>query len=100
MDGSDEIRPSCAECIKLRKVQPQDESVEITRDRCFLIARFRIYNVAHKLELSRYVDAEESNSSFVKTVIHVPGLRGNPQRTYPLAAVGDSFPGTFESYAA
>lgn len=32
--------------------------------------------------------------------IHVPGLRGNPQRTYPLVPVSHRFPGTFENYAA
>ncbi len=33
-------------------------------------------------------------------VIHVPGLRGNPERTYRTTAVGNTFPGTFESYVA
>jgi AAA ATPase domain len=33
-------------------------------------------------------------------VIHLPGLRGNPERTYPLTAVGQTFPGTFENYVA
>jgi len=32
--------------------------------------------------------------------IHVPGLRGNPSRTHPVAAVGPTFPGTFENYTA
>jgi predicted ATPase len=30
----------------------------------------------------------------------VPGLRGNPERTYPVTAVGEKFPGTFENYVA
>lgn len=36
----------------------------------------------------------------IPQVIHVPGLRGNPRRNYPVTAVGSSFPGTFETYAA
>ncbi|MCW5821650.1 MAG: DUF3696 domain-containing protein [Cyanobacteria bacterium TGS_CYA1] len=36
----------------------------------------------------------------LKSMIHLPGHRGNPERTYPVAAVGDSFPGTFENYTA
>lgn len=36
----------------------------------------------------------------VRSVIHVPGLRGNPERTYPVTAVESSFPGTFETYVA
>ena len=36
----------------------------------------------------------------VKHVIHVPGLRGNPERTYAVSAVGPQFPGHFHQYAA
>src|SRR5262249_37273785 len=36
----------------------------------------------------------------IPALIHLPGLRGNPERTYPIAAVGDTFPGTFEKYTA
>lgn len=38
--------------------------------------------------------------AIIPEVIHLPGLRGNPERTYPVAAVGDTFPGTFEKYTA
>ncbi|MFG1899262.1 AAA family ATPase [Micromonospora carbonacea] len=33
-------------------------------------------------------------------MIHVPGLRGNPERVYPRSAIGGLFPGTFEQYVA
>ncbi len=36
----------------------------------------------------------------IQAVIHLPGLRGNPRRTYPKTAAGPRFAGTFESYAA
>ena len=36
----------------------------------------------------------------IREVIHLPGLRGNPERVYPVAAIGLRFPGTFESYVA
>jgi AAA domain, putative AbiEii toxin, Type IV TA system/AAA ATPase domain/Protein of unknown function (DUF3696) len=36
----------------------------------------------------------------IQGVIHVPGLRGNASRTYPVAAVGRAFPGTFDNYVA
>ncbi|GIK62482.1 MAG: hypothetical protein BroJett018_02760 [Chloroflexota bacterium] len=37
----------------------------------------------------------------IRLVIHVPGLRGNPERTYKTtAATGPMFPGTFEPYVA
>ena len=34
----------------------------------------------------------------IQSLIHVPGLRGNPSRTYPATAAGPSFPATFEYY--
>lgn len=36
----------------------------------------------------------------IHNIIHLPGLRGNPEREYPVTAVGPTFPGTFEAYAA
>ena len=36
----------------------------------------------------------------ITDIIHLPGLRGNPSRTYPVASVGETFPGTFENYIA
>ena len=39
-------------------------------------------------------------SSFITNMIHVPGLRGNPERVYQTTGVGSRFPGTFEIYTA
>ena len=36
----------------------------------------------------------------IRQLIHVPGLRGNPERTYPVSSIGDEFTGTFENYVA
>jgi predicted ATPase len=36
----------------------------------------------------------------IRKLLHVPGLRGNPERTYPTTAIGSEFPGTFENYVA
>jgi len=36
----------------------------------------------------------------LKALIHLPGLRGNPERTYPVAGVGSNFPGSFQAYTA
>ena len=33
-------------------------------------------------------------------MIHVPGLRGNPERSYKVTTPGPKFPGTFENYVA
>ncbi|MBI5154657.1 AAA family ATPase [Candidatus Poribacteria bacterium] len=37
---------------------------------------------------------------FIQAAIHLPGLRGNPERTYQKSAVSTGFPGTFENYTA
>ena len=36
----------------------------------------------------------------LRGLIHVLGLRGNPRRAYPIAAIGSSFPGPFTHYVA
>ena len=36
----------------------------------------------------------------LRGMIHVPGLRGNPERIYPRTATGPDFPGTFKPYVA
>jgi hypothetical protein len=37
---------------------------------------------------------------YIQGVIHLPGLRGNPRRDYPKAAIGGEYQGTFEPYVA
>lgn len=36
----------------------------------------------------------------IRKTIHLPGFRGNPERTYPVTATSSVFPGTFENYTA
>jgi hypothetical protein len=36
----------------------------------------------------------------IRKVIHLSAMRGNPERTYPVTAVGPTFPGTFQEYTA
>jgi len=36
----------------------------------------------------------------LRRIIHVPGLRGNPTRSYQTTAVGEMFPGAFNDYVA
>ncbi len=101
---SEEIKSSSPSRItEILKVFSQQEKKKlewnVVRNRCFL-----------ELEI-REVDSKEKGFPFktspsgyiansIRTVIHIPGLRGNPERTYPVTAVGESFPGTFEQYTA
>lgn len=36
----------------------------------------------------------------IQGLVHLPALRGNPERVYPVTAAGPSFAGTFEKYVA
>lgn len=42
----------------------------------------------------------ENVGPMLRGILHVPGLRGNPERTYPRAAIGDYLPGPFAFYVA
>ncbi len=69
----------------------------VTRDRFFLVASIRWGGLGHvRLNTKLGVMLER----YIRETIHIPGLRGNPERTYIVAAVGSTFPGTFENYAA
>jgi len=72
----------------------------VERDRCFLTLRvkrdsrpFFWFNPEDILPLRSFY-------SLIQNVIHLPGLRGNPQRDYARQAVGRRFPGTFDTYVA
>jgi predicted ATPase len=45
-------------------------------------------------------DAVQVLRRALREIIHLPGLRDNPARTYSLTAVGETFPGTFDNYFA
>jgi AAA15 family ATPase/GTPase len=71
------------------------KNIVISRDRCFLTfidKKTDIFDFA--LENINSVD------EYIRRIIHLPGLRGNPERTYPITAVGPEFPGTFDKYFA
>ena len=75
--------------------------VSIIRNRCFLDINFKRKNVvAIYYEVSNTGGFSEPYSKNLLSLIHVPGLRGNPERVYPRTATGPDFPGTFEHYVA
>ena len=79
----------------------------VERDRFFLTIKFALRNRQTKhlvAEFSRgflddFQDAMMVENA-VRSIIHVPGLRGNPRRTYPVTAVEKHFPGLFPDYVA
>ncbi|WP_417067494.1 AAA family ATPase [Niveibacterium terrae] len=46
------------------------------------------------------LEPAELIEQFVKSIVHVQGLRGNPERSYRVSSAKDYYPGVFESYVA
>src|SRR5205085_1317517 len=72
---------------------------EIRRDRCFLGPVWAAQGPGGSTSFSGMrpgVRWEE----IIPRIIHLPGLRGNPERTYPVTGVGPTYPGTFDKYTA
>ena len=64
----------------------------VRHSRCFL--RFESQDGHTSQNLTYNLEHHIFNS------IHLPGLRGNPERTYKPASTGPQYPGTFEHYTA
>jgi len=67
----------------------------VVRDRCFLA-------VAITFERGSGFQFSPCGpiGKFLEDVIHVPGLRANPERLYLTTVTGDRYPGTFDNYVA
>ena len=52
-----------------------------------------------KLVAPATMPAHEASEHILR-MIHLPGLRGRPERAYPKTAVGDRYPGSFGNYVA
>jgi hypothetical protein len=69
----------------------------VVQDRCFL--KLGLGLKSRGLLLPDAESGEDLENS-IQRIIHLPGLRGNPERDYPVTAVGPTFSGTFEYYVA
>jgi predicted ATPase len=70
---------------------PKPQILNVLRERCFLTVKG---SINYSLGNSTFADVLEA-------IIHLPGLRGSPERTYTTAAVsGSTFEGRFENYVA
>jgi energy-coupling factor transporter ATP-binding protein EcfA2 len=74
---------------------PEKARYSVVRSRCFL-------GIAMLMQRDEVLLTPPGMGfeSLVREVIHLPGLRGNPERAYRTSAIGPTFPGTFENYAA
>ena len=79
----------------------------VLREKCFLDPQLVVIHPdfpdatpSIPLALPLPVTASAPFDNMIRSVIHVPGIRGNPERTYPVTAISDKFPGLFQNYAA
>ena len=72
---------------------------KLERARCaFTVsARRRMGNLS--VEVERF-DLFARFAHLMRSILHLPGLRGNPERAYPTSQVGEQFPGLFPDYVA
>jgi Uncharacterized conserved protein len=73
---------------------------KIERNRCFLDVSVSRRKDHEPFEMPRVFSQKYLFSPLLMGLIHLPGLRGNPERNYPKVATGPLFPGRFEQYAA
>jgi len=77
-------------------IEHTEHQMVLKRNRCFLTLTAQSQE-ATLFGMPFYSDLVKR---YINRIIHLPGLRGNPERTYPITAVGSAFPGTFEKYVA
>jgi predicted ATPase len=81
-------------------------SINFIRKRCFLEGSTSIVNLNNKNEVTKIAkegDPLVFSNTFgrdIQRIIHIPALRGNPERIYQVNAVGEEFPGIFDNYVA
>jgi predicted ATPase len=91
--GGQEIDDDTDEAVRL--------TYSVTRRQCFLVPTAKLTDRPGSTELpsaGRLGTSDYSQS--LLSIIHVPGLRGNPERVYESSAVGRSFAGTADRYVA
>lgn len=76
----------------------KNETLGVLRQRVFL--RMAVIFKEGEQSLPLPGPWDEFTESIGRNIIHVPGLRGNPLRSYPKTAVGSNYPGTLDSYVA
>lgn len=96
------VPTNVAEIIRrFREAMEKPVEWRVSRSRCFLQVGPHVEGANGEQISETGLTPSSPFAGSIRNIIHVPGLRGNPKRTYPTtAAAGPSFPGTFEDYTA
>ena len=109
--SSKKIKKAFSTSVKAKIKWPKGLEFEVVRNRCFLEVVMDIASVprnatnffrlpSYYLLMRSMRHATDRYDPLIRSIIHVPGLRGNPERVYKTTATGPDFPGTFENYVA
>ena len=77
---------------------PEGYKLTVRRDKCLLDLAYESIKPDGDFMIKGLFSAIPSRE--LHRLIHVPGLRGNPERVYSRTASGPRLPGTFEKYVA
>ena len=81
---------------KIKSLDDRDSALKnfdiVKRSRCFLYLGSQ--------HGSGFYEVTYGFGADILNTIHLPGLRGNPERIYKLTSTGPRYPGTFEHYTA
>lgn len=86
----------------VRSGESTEWGFDVQRNRCFLELMLDVGDGDARYGFSIRDDLTDEQRwiDLLRGIIHVPGLRGNPERAYSRSAVGSTFPGTFDTYVA
>jgi hypothetical protein len=88
------------EYAKALRQEGFDVKTQIVRHRCFLGKYILKIGKSHEETRTIGEGFTVSAARALDDTIHLPALRGKPERTYPASAAGPRYLGTFENYVA
>jgi hypothetical protein len=79
---------------------PRGTEIRVVRDRAVLAAGFAEQGAGPLARVLSFISPANIVVNDVRNLIHLPGLRGNPERHYLISAGGPQYPGGFNDYVA
>ncbi|SEH04159.1 AAA family ATPase [Candidatus Venteria ishoeyi] len=88
------------EMIEFSKVFGKNLKWVVKRHKCFLSIEAENKKKSKQHGIGFRFAPCTSLEDLCQNILHLPGLRGNPERTYKRTSVGPRFPGLFQEYTA
>ncbi len=85
---------------EIKSLADQDQMLKDLGEDFDVVRRSRCFLELTSQDGRKVINFTNDLAFNVVNSIHLPGLRGNPERTYKLTSTGPRYPGTFENYVA